>query len=275
MKEIPFDAVKPMLVEMLSDMHAFCTAYGIRYSLTYGTLLGALRHKGFIPWDDDIDLMMPRADYERFIRTYEGKYKIASMAAMDGYRFPFAKVYDPRTLIVEEVQYPAPYGVFLDVFPVDDLPEEGPERERLYARKRLLDRVYQAKMTKVLPGRDWKKNAVLRCTHALFAPVPMGRVVRAMERNARRAEGRKAEKSIGQAGQKLAEVGLVVPPFRTSWMAWPATWFEQYETVSFEGVPAQIIAEADAFLRSFWGDYMQLPPVEQRVSHHAYRLYWK
>ena len=105
MEELGIDKLKQIQLDMLKDIHTFCVEHEIRYSLAFGTLLGAVRHKGYIPWDDDIDIMMPREDYNRFIRSYGNQtYKIADMSVNPNYGLPFAKVEDVLTVIEENVE---------------------------------------------------------------------------------------------------------------------------------------------------------------------------
>ena len=119
------------LLEILKDVDAFCRASGIRYSLAYGTLLGAVRHKGFIPWDDDIDLLMPRPDFERFLATYGkepgARYQCLFNARGKKINFVnfFAKVHDTKTLSIESrMRKSHRFGLSIDLFPVDGKPDD-------------------------------------------------------------------------------------------------------------------------------------------------------
>ena len=124
MEEIGIDKLKQIQLDMLKDIHAFCVEHDIRYSLAFGTLLGAVRHKGYIPWDDDVDIMMPREDYNRFIRSYGNNiYRIADMSVNPDYGLPFAKVEDVLTVIEENVEGGSVFGIYIDVFPVDYIPD--------------------------------------------------------------------------------------------------------------------------------------------------------
>ena len=107
---------------ILDDIHAFCVDNGIRYFLACGTLIGAVRHKGYIPWDDDIDLYMPRDDYERFINEFKsvsGNCRVLDPKKEKHYYYTYAKVVDKRTLLVEPEADGYRIGVYVDVFPVD------------------------------------------------------------------------------------------------------------------------------------------------------------
>ena len=115
------------MMDILQDMQRFCEEKGLRYYLSYGSLLGAVRHKGFIPWDDDIDIWMPRPDYERFCKEYDHPhYKVLSAWTDKDYPLDFAKVHDIRTKVVEEGG-DGDWGVFVDIFILDGIhsPEEG------------------------------------------------------------------------------------------------------------------------------------------------------
>ena len=114
-------------LDLLIAFDKFCAANELHYSLDYGTLLGAVRHQGFIPWDDDIDISMPRPDYDRFLSLTKnglGIYEVRSGEYTPGYFYPIAKMIDPRTILVEHTIGDAHImGVYLDIFPLDGLIE--------------------------------------------------------------------------------------------------------------------------------------------------------
>ena len=121
-RKVTLEEMRDLQLAMMDKIHEFCVERGIRYSLGGGTLLGAVRHKGYIPWDDDIDIMLPRPDYERFLKEFDGVYpnfKVLHLNNDRTYPYLFAKVYDSRTLLVE---CRATMGVYIDVFPIDGLP---------------------------------------------------------------------------------------------------------------------------------------------------------
>ncbi len=116
---------------ILDEVHQFCEANGLRYFLSSGTLIGAVRHKGYIPWDDDIDIYMPRQDYEQFLQTYsdtKGTYRAINPATEPHYYYTFAKVVDQRTRMVEKETEGYEIGVYMDIFPVDYVTEDLQER---------------------------------------------------------------------------------------------------------------------------------------------------
>lgn len=119
--------VRKLQLAIMDDVHEFCIKNNIRYSLGGGTLLGSIRHKGYIPWDDDIDLMMPRPDYERFLKEYKGKepyFEIDYYTNDPQYISAFAKVIDNRTYTVGP-NIIDDKNVFIDIFPVDGMPEKN------------------------------------------------------------------------------------------------------------------------------------------------------
>lgn len=114
-----------MQIEMLKSFHEFCKENALRYYIIGGTAIGALRHHGFIPWDDDIDLGMPRKDYNKLISTYNKKrtndrYILESPYTKNkDYCYTYSKLYDSKTLLVEKLKKEFVRGVFIDIFPID------------------------------------------------------------------------------------------------------------------------------------------------------------
>ena len=161
MEELGIDKLKQIQLDMLKDIHTFCVEHEIRYSLAFGTLLGAVRHKGYIPWDDDIDIMMPREDYNRFIRSYGNQtYKIADMSVNPNYGLPFAKVEDVLTVIEENVEGESVFGVYIDVFPVDSIPDNMLARRSFYKMKSLLNTLFDLKTVRLNKSRSLLKLLV-------------------------------------------------------------------------------------------------------------------
>ena len=128
--ELNKEEIKNIQLDILNSIHQFCSERGIRYSLAFGTLLGAVRHQGYIPWDDDLDIMMPRPDYDRFVAEYQGThqhYVVQTYKNNESYFLSLAKVYDNRT---EQIIFPTKTGVFVDIFPIEGLPETEVEAKQ-------------------------------------------------------------------------------------------------------------------------------------------------
>lgn len=265
MKEINNSELKEIQLELLKDVHSFCICNDIKYSLAYGTLLGAVRHHGYIPWDDDIDIMMPREDYDRFIRSYGNNvYKIADMSVNPEYGLPYAKVEDTRTLMKEMAQFNFAYGVYLDIFPVDYVPEEISVRKLFYRRKSFWNVLFNLKTIKVNRERSLIKNIILMMAHILLSIISVQSIARRMLRMATKYQD-----------QKTSYMGIVAPADSRIEEAIPSSYFEEYVELPFENTNVMSIKEYAIYLTASYGDYMQLPPVEQRVSHHVFYAYWK
>ena len=243
---------------ILDDIHAFCTACGLRYFLACGTLIGAVRHKGYIPWDDDVDLYMPREDYERFISTFKsasGNCRVLDPKREKHYMYTFAKVVDTRTLLVEPENEGYRIGVYVDVFPVDYVTDNMAARRRLFKLKRLLYKIRRCKIS----TRNYLKSPLAFWCYRLL-PIPVGALDRLLRRMTVRREPTSTVANLSEAG-----------PAARSWM--PAADIEGSVDILFEGRMYKTMVGYEDYLRRTYGDYMKLPPVEQRVTH-TFEAYW-
>lgn len=260
MRQIPFDEVKSIQLDLLSDIADFCETNGLTYFLAYGTLIGAIRHNGYIPWDDDIDIAMPRPDYDKFIMSYNKKdshKKVIDIAIDKTYGVQFAKVYDDRTWLDEYKYRKENYGVYIDVFPIDGV--KGTFRMRL-ARK--IDKVLHAKKAN-FTERSFVKNFINCLVKAVCLPFSVYDILKFADRNARKY----AFGTTAKAGNFLETYGIC-EIVDTS--VFQDTVFHQ-----FEGKQYRIPVGYNQWLRTIYGDYMQLPPEEEQIAHHISNVYWK
>ena len=166
--ELTLEEKQGIILEIMKDIDRFCRANNIRYTLSSGTLLGAVRHGGFIPWDDDADMFMLREDFDRFVSTYKSdRFGLLFNTRTDSEFFAsgYAKVNDPTTHIAETLTM-ANHGVFVDIFPLDSVPEDPKERHRhMHRVMSLHNRIYHRQRKDLLSiiksyrhSLDWWMN---------------------------------------------------------------------------------------------------------------------
>lgn len=269
MKEATTEDVKKVLLAIMDSIDSFCRENGIVYYLYYGSLLGAVRHQGFIPWDDDMDIAMPRADYERFIRLFNqktaGRYRTVSIDDETKYCYAFAKVIDTGTLLVEETAERIEMGIYVDVFPIDVVPADPARQQKLLAQtKRYID-LFNAKIIPVRRGRCFWKNGLLVLAHVVLSGIKLESIARKIvSLNASYADW-PGEKCAANMTLLVYGGREVVDP----------EWLRDALDTPFEGRTYRIPAGYDSVLRKLYGNYMELPPVEKRVTHHHYKAYMK
>lgn len=254
------EEIRRIQLDILDSIDRFCKERGLRYSLAYGTLIGAVRHKGFIPWDDDIDLMMPRPDYDRFRKGFEaGGLYLTDLAEREDCVETFVKVCKAGTVMVDRSFGRELWGVNVDIFPIDGAPVENLEDyyTRLNAIREKCFRICPYYKS-VREGRfPLMLKYYLKRLRYLY-PVSFKSLKKKL------VEGQKAVpyESAGTAGIYYASE-------KTRTFMDKAV-YEEIGSLEFEGKEYPAIRHYDTYLTSLYGNYMQLPPEEKRVSHHEY-----
>lgn len=268
MKEILLDELKVLELETLQTIHDFCEKNGIHYSICGGTLIGALRHKGFIPWDDDIDIIMPRVDYEKFKALFNEKkdspLKFIDCFNTKQYFQPFGKVVNTKTKLIETYARPIDdMGVYIDVFPVDGIPAGVENREQFWRKITKIKNLNTVIYEKNIDGESAIKHFIRLVLFYLFRPLPANIIAKRISRFAEKVDFNASEtvaSSIFGYGRDEEVVRSV---------------FDSYVDVDFEGRKFKAMSGYETFLHNIYGDYMQLPPEEKRVLKHNFKAYWR
>ena len=244
-----------------------CKEHNIKYFLHGGTALGAVRHKGFIPWDDDIDVMLFRDEYNRLIDVLhmkKSRYKILSNLIQDDYFYSHSKLVDTDTILIETpVPYVSDSGVFIDIFPLDYLPNDVAKRK--YIKKKY--HFYNFLKFSSLQLENISKTFGKKLAHELAKPIC--RFIgwkyfdKKIEAILKTLKAEKTEYVNDLVGNMEYNSDM------------KALWFDSTKMVMFEGQEFPVPAEYDSWLRVKYGDYMKLPPEEERVTHHHFKAYYK
>lgn len=255
------DKLKGMLLDMLKWFHSFCEENGLRYYALGGTMLGAARHKGFIPWDDDVDVGMPREDYnklERLLEKHQNERYVLetpNTTAKD-YFYPISKLYDTHTTLIENTKVKIKRGIYLDIFPLDGIGNSLEESRKNYKSIARTQNLLLLKVGGIRKGKSFYKNwAVI-----VFRVIPL---------NAKKYLKKLVEKCSRYSWNDCLWVGNLVGAWRFNEIM-PKTYIGQPKKYAFEDTEIYGVENADAYLTSLYGDWRKLPPKEKRVSHHDF-----
>ncbi len=242
-------------VGILDYFHNFCQKNNLKYSLVAGTLLGAVRHKGFIPWDDDIDVGMPRPDYERFKRLRDQfeteRYKLLSDE--EG-QYPFSKIYDLQISINAKAS--SDKYLWIDVFPFDGLPDNKKDISWRFSRVAVIRRLFTDLDSSWQEGKLSTKKLI---KYLLYIPAKIVGKEGCKKRLISIAKRSDYESSpnVGPVVWGIHGLGEVIPREE----------FENTVDLDFEGKQYKAMKCWDMNLKGLYGDYMKLPPEDKRACH--------
>lgn len=266
MKDLSLLQIKQTELAILRQFDAFCREHRICYFLSNGTLLGAVKYNGFIPWDDDVDVLVPRSDYDRLIKEFpsDGPLKLLCGERDDSYVFPFAKLCDTTTRITNQTILKDYHcGVHIDIFPLDGWHEDRTVAKKQAASLQATGRHLGMAIAQFSKGRTPLRTVVKTAYIVCARLIGYKRISAKLKKDIQIA--------LGEAGDSTC--GCVVWPVYGEGEIHPTSDFAQTVSVEFEGEMFPAPIGYDAYLRRLYGDYEQDPPLEKQKSHHHFRAY--
>ena len=260
------DQVKTEVLKILVAFDNFCTKHDIKYIIGYGTMLGAIRHKGFIPWDDDIDVVLTTKEYYKFRKIArelrflddEKRYRVM-IPGDDDFCYSFMKIVDTHTRVKEKnIDSRYNIGLFVDVFRVDYWPESKLVEFFALKKSRLI-----LKINEILIRGNLEPNSKLASLDKVLKPVDL--VLKLLGIRSKDL-CLKLEKT-GSKRRKSRYMGNMMSGYGRSSERLSAEIFDNYILAEFEGLRFPVPKNYDGYLKSIYGDYMKLPDVSKRIGH--------
>ena len=253
--ELSFEEQRLLQLDILNEIDEVCKRERIKYSLSFGTLLGAIRHKGYIPWDDDLDIMMP---YEDMIRLRDvlrsDKIKFYDVETDKTYGNAFGNICSNNTY--RKIGNYKERGLGIDVYPIVKIPERKEEEELFFLTAEKYNR----------RRRFFIKIRKFCVSHFSFCPTMLYRKSIVKFRN----------HLISEELSDSSKYYIIAGPLHMrERMIYNKNLFDQMISVQFEGGDYPAIADYDLFLKMRYGSYMELPPLDQRRPYHGQHYYWK
>ena len=258
---------------ILKDFLRLCEKYHLTYFSFAGTAIGALRHKGFIPWDDDIDVCMPRRDYQKFLkivkREYPDRYQVMNAEENENYPLTTTRLMLKGTEFREEAfkDLDCPLGIFLDIYPFDPVPDD----EKAY-RRQAFEAWFYSKLLilrcipePVVPGKGWKAKLIRRACRLVHGGMELLHISkRKLYKRCRKAMTR-------YRGKETKRISYLCDTNRF-WNTIALSDLYPLRQEPFEEVYLNFPRNVEKMLSQMWPDFMTLPPEDQRKNHYPYRL---
>lgn len=264
MKELSLREQQLIILDILKYFNNICKKYNINYTLCGGTLIGAIRHKGFIPWDDDIDIYIMREEYEKFLKIWgKEKNNFYILTDTEDYNSISAgyvpKIYDNRTVLSKK-HSGMEYGLYIDIFVVDHIPNNLTNSSKVLKR-------YRKYLFKSLAMRNKSlntNNIILKKGYLILSKIYFTIIMGILN----------LIKRIYQNKTNIL-APIYDMPIPLEKCIIPDKYFKTFIQVEFEGEFFPIFSEYDEHLRNYYGDYMKLPPEEERIPKHVNTAYLK
>lgn len=267
-RKLGIEEIHSITLELMDRLHEICEKNGITYCLDYGTLIGAIRHKGFIPWDDDFDIMMLREDYDKLFALMEketdGRYRLITRGNTPHYYNGIARFCDMKYEYVTELdvkQYRQ--GIFIDIYPMDACGDTESETDEVHRKVRKLNAKYIVYCNRrSLTNRI---NTIIRTPYYAWLHIRYGKrfgeKLEEMTKDIIYSRFKKDSKYVG-AYWEGRDFRMIPREWIKNRILWP-----------FEGREYWVPEAYDEFLKLHYEDYMQLPPESERVATHSYSVY--
>lgn len=269
MRELNVEEVKKIQFDILKAVDKWCRENDVNYFLDCGTLLGAVRHKGYIPWDDDIDIAMLRPDYERFISEFNENrnddLSVLHFSIDPKFPYEFAKIQNKKTKMVENSGIPYDLGINIDLFVLDNLGSELSNADKFAKKLRVPFSVFNTKL--IVGNKNHKRTLIKRIgvdvLKAMAAPFSVNWCIKHIDKIAKTYAN-------DEQGEYLVDVSSRAYNPKQKYKY---EWYKDSIELSFEGNMFKAPAGYDDVLKVLYGDYMCLPPAEKRVTHHDFKAY--
>ena len=264
--------IKAVELDCLRELDRVCAEHGLTYFLAYGTLIGAMRHEGFIPWDDDVDVHMPREDYERLYRlsldgALDPRFAIATYRDRSSI-YPFFKLVDTRTRAEETfIDDGKPLGLWVDIFPLERVDITDPRMTRVARRASRLVWWRHLAATDPRYAASPAARLVKRVLHPFTRRIDPYEVARKSDALARAANARR-ETSPESIRYVLLVDDRMDRNILTRQQLLPA------RQATFEGSTFTVPARAEEVLSSYYGDWRRVPPAQERPPAHLRSVTW-
>lgn len=276
-KRVSQKDTKKILLELLKFFDSICCQNEIEYSLSGGSLLGAVRNQGIIPWDDDVDVMLTRPNYEKAKKVFNSLHdsKIGFMDEnTDGFYYPFSKLYSKQTLLQTFAGQDSRIrglGIFLDVFPIDIMPEPGRKLDEYYDD---MSRLNQA-MWMDIPGFFYANTNILKRFAKRIVRYPRYHKIKSIDANPENWKKIVLKEITKFDNTTEKNAGFILSEYGSK-ESIPKETFNHYSEICFEGNKYMAVSDYDTYLHALYGNYLELPPKEKRVPKHNYYIaYWK
>lgn len=257
--------IKPILLNLLKVFDKICRENDIEYSLCGGTLLGAVRHKGFIPWDDDVDVFMTRENYSKFCKVFYKYKKTNNVDLLNyfrrGYYATFAKMIDTRTFSSENKRNEK-LGVWMDVHIIDLMPTKKVD-------------FYENFIKWIKEIRYYGSNDYFQVSGKSFLTTFFKRIIKRFIRPLKKFEVRKKIETFLQKNRGKEEISFSFGDKLSFWCDINNLKFDDLINLQFEGIRVMGIRNYDRYLKHKYGDYMIMPKPEDRILHDVKVCYWK